>query len=48
MLQTEFIRSMNANYERVLLDNQPEEKRYQYCILSRAESRVCSRAVCVI
>lgn len=35
MLQTEFIRSMNTNYERILLDRQPEEKRYQYCILSR-------------
>ncbi len=35
MLQTEFIRSMHCNYERVLLDKQPEEKKYQYCILSR-------------
>lgn len=35
MLQTEFIRSMHCNYERILLDEQPEEKRYQYCILSR-------------
>jgi len=35
MLQTEFIRSMQCNYERILLDKQPEEKRYQYCILSR-------------
>lgn len=35
MLQTEFIRSMHVNYERVLLDKQPEEQKYQYCILSR-------------
>lgn len=35
MLQTEFIRSMHCNYERILLDKQPEEKRYQYCILNR-------------
>lgn len=35
MLQTEFIRSLHCNYERVLLDKKPEEKRYQYCILSR-------------
>ncbi len=35
MIQTEFIRSMQCNYERILLDKQPEEKRYQYCILSR-------------
>lgn len=34
-MQTEFIRSMHCNYERVLLDRQPEENRYQYCILSR-------------
>lgn len=35
MLQTEFIRSMHSNYERILLDKKPEEKKYQYCILSR-------------
>ncbi len=35
MLQSEYIRSMQSNYERILLDKQPEEKRYQYCILSR-------------
>lgn len=39
MLQTEFIRSMNTNFERVLLDKQPEERRYQYCILSRGGIR---------
>lgn len=35
MLQTEFVRSLNSNYERVLLDKKPEEKKYQYCMLSR-------------
>lgn len=35
MLQTEYVRSMQCNYERILLDKQPEEKKYQYCILSR-------------
>ena len=35
MLQTEFIRSMQCNYERILLNKKPEEKKYQYCILSR-------------
>lgn len=35
MLQTEYIRSLNCNYERILLDKKPEERRYQYCILSR-------------
>lgn len=35
MLQTEFVRSLNCNYERILLDKKPEDKRYQYCILSR-------------
>ena len=35
MLQTEFLRSIHANYERVLLEEKPEERRYQYCILNR-------------
>ena len=35
MLQTEFIRNLNCNYERILLDKSPEEKRFQYCMLSR-------------
>ena len=35
MLQTEFLRSLNCNYERVLLNKNPEEKRYQYCMISR-------------
>lgn len=35
MLHTEFVRNLNCNYERILLDVNPEEKRYQYCILSR-------------
>lgn len=35
MLHAEYVRSLNCNYERILLDEKPEEKRYQYCILSR-------------
>ncbi len=35
MLNTEYIRSLNANYERLLLGEKPEEKRYQYCMISR-------------
>lgn len=35
MLQTEYLRNLNSNYERLLLDKKPEENRYQYCILSR-------------
>lgn len=35
MLQTEFVKNLNSNYERILLEEKPEEKRYQYCILSR-------------
>lgn len=35
MLQTEYLRSLNSNYERVLLEGKPEERKYQYCILSR-------------
>lgn len=35
MLQTEYVRSLNCNYERILLEKRPEDKRYQYCILGR-------------
>ncbi len=35
MLHTEYVRSLNCNYERILLDKKPEERRYQYCILTR-------------
>lgn len=34
-MQTEYVRSLNRNYERILLKEKPEEKRYQYCILNR-------------
>lgn len=34
-MKTEFIRTLNINYERLLLDEMPEEKKYQYCILNR-------------
>ncbi len=35
MLETEYIKSMSLNYERVKLPEKPEENKYQYCILSR-------------
>lgn len=35
MLQTEFIKNLNCNYERIMLDEKPEENRYQYCIVTR-------------
>ena len=35
MINTEYIRSLNANYERMTLGEKPEEKRYQYCMISR-------------
>lgn len=35
MLPVEYVRSLNCNYERMLLAQKPEEKKYQYCILSR-------------
>lgn len=35
MLQAEYVRNLNCNYKRVLLERKPEEKRYQYCILTR-------------
>ena len=39
MLQTEYVRNLNTNYERILLDKRPEDNRYQYCILSRGGIR---------
>lgn len=39
MIETEFIKSMNLNFERIKLDEKPEERRYQYCILSRGGIR---------
>lgn len=35
LLKTEYVRNLNCNYERLLLDKKPEERRYQYCILNR-------------
>lgn len=35
MLQTEYVRNLHCNYERILLDQKPEETKYQYCILNR-------------
>jgi len=35
MLQTEYVMNLHCNYERLLLNQKPEDKRYQYCILSR-------------
>lgn len=39
ILETEYVRNLNCNYERVLLEEKPEENRYQYCILSRGGIR---------
>jgi len=39
MLETEFIRSLQSNYERIHLQDQPDEQRYQYCILTRGGIR---------
>lgn len=35
MLQTEYVKCLKSNYERVHLLQQPDEQRYQYCILTR-------------
>lgn len=35
LLNTEYIRSLNTNYERLRLEQKPEEKKYQYCMISR-------------
>ncbi len=39
MIHSEYTRSLNCNYQRILLEKKPEEKRYQYCILSRGGIR---------
>lgn len=39
MLETEFIRNMHCNYERVHLPDRPDDQRYQYCILTRGGIR---------
>lgn len=39
MLETEFVRSLNSNYERIHLSEKPDEHRYQYCILTRGGIR---------
>jgi len=39
MIQTEYIRNLNCNYERLLLEGKPEDNRYQYCILTRGGIR---------
>lgn len=39
MLETEFVRSLQSNYERVHLPQRPDEQRYQYCILTRGGIR---------
>lgn len=38
-MNIEYVRSLNCNYERILLDYMPEENRYQYSILSRCQIR---------
>lgn len=39
MLITEYVRNCNCNYERIRLEEKPQEKRYQYCILNRGGIR---------
>ena len=34
-MNAEYIRNLHSNYVRIPLDKKPEEKKYQYCILSR-------------
>ena len=34
-MNAEYVRNLHSNYVRILLDGKPEEKKYQYCILSR-------------
>lgn len=39
MITAEYVRNYNCNYERITLEQKPEEKRYQYCILNRGGIR---------
>lgn len=39
MLEAEYIRNCNCNYQRISLEEKPEDKRYQYCILNRGGIR---------
>ena len=39
MFEAEYVRTCNCNYERIMLEEKPQEKRYQYCILSRGGIR---------
>lgn len=39
MFTSEYIRNCNCNYERIMLEEKPEEKKYQYCILGRGGIR---------
>ena len=34
-MNAEYVRNLHSNYVRLPLDGKPEEKKYQYCILSR-------------
>lgn len=34
-MEREYVRSLHCNYERLLLEEKPEENRFQYCMLSR-------------
>ena len=38
-MKTEYVRNLHSNYVRLALEGRPEEKRYQYCILSRGGIR---------
>ena len=34
-MKPEYVRNLNRNYQRIMLSEPPQEKRYQYCILER-------------
>ncbi len=39
IIKTEYIRNLNCNYVRMMLEEKPKESRYQYCILNRGGIR---------
>lgn len=46
MIKTEYVRNLNCNYTRIFLEEHPDEKRYQYCILNRGGMKYLLPCTC--
>ena len=44
-MKAEYVRNLNCNYQRLEPGEQPDEKRYQYCIMERVDLGICSLAM---